>query len=1074
MRILDRWISAVVLAFACLPAIAEQWVRVGPGPDAYVRGVRFFPNNPVAGQTVLYASTLGAGVLKVVDNGTSLTTTQINSGLPALRIRTIAATDVNTLFAGLDSWGVYKSTNGGATWTASNGSGVTKLGCVNVRNISVRSATEIWAYGACRRDSGIYRSVDGGATWTRLGATQLPDDVVVGSLTFFGTIGSPTNVVIASTARDGIYRSNDNGATWAQINNGIPAPAGPNRISVFNVVTLATAAQLMAYVEGQGIYSSVDGGANWTAAGNGIPANTFGTAGISKESNSILYFGTDKGPIYRTVDGGANWAIWGGTATNSDTWSARGVSIDATAANRYWVHTVRGLVRTNDAGATFTFVPIPEGYVTGANLDSSLNGAYVTAHDVYKVSNIYNPDWTSAVDISAALTGAADGVSVDPSANGALIVPVPNRGVYKTVNDGAAWTKLAIPNLVAGTSPTIERSPSNPQILFAGLDNRFDTATGGGVYKSVDGGATWTDVSSGLATPQARQINSIAMGSAPSVVYLTSEAGIFKSTTGGGSWVPVLSVMDGAIPLGFGAIRVDPTADSVVWAAAVHVDPDGTVRSSSGIYKSIDAGATWTQVLSGKRAIAVRPEISGRVVAGISRDISEGPFIASKDGGVTWQPFNTGVTTLDASGLVRTRGHFDTYLSLGLTAGGTYVLAKPLLTTSVTGFGSVTSNPAGVACPGTCSANFHDYQMVPLTATPASGQSFLGWSGACTGTGACQVRMDAAKSAAAAFTGLAIRTDLNADGRSDVLWRNDSTGQVYRMFMSTFANSGGAIAYTEPNTAWKIVHDADVNSDAVADLVWRNDTTGQVYVMTFASNGMPSGGAVVHVEPNPAWKIVHMPDLDGDAKADLLWWNSTTGQVYAMLLDGATVKSQGMVYTESNTAWKIVAVGDFAGTGKRNQLVWRNSTTGQVYLMTVTAAGGAFSVTGTLIYTEPNTAWKIIAAADFNADGKSDLLWRHDTTGQVYMMLMNGGTIASSGFVYTEPNPAWKIVAQGDYNGDGRADLLWRNETTGQVYMVLMNGLAVVDQAMVYVEPNTTWKIMGTYEYAKATGIHTP
>ncbi len=314
-------------------------------------------------------------------------------------------------------------------------------------------------------------------------------------------------------------------------------------------------------------------------------------------------------------------------------------------------------------------------------------------------------------------------------------------------------------------------------------------------------------------------------------------------------------------------------------------------------------------------------------------------------------------------------------------------------------------------------------------------------------------------------------TDLNADGKSDVLYRNVSTGGVYRMVMGGFVMHHAAPAYSEPNTAWKVVADADFNGDGYSDLLYRNDTTGQVAIVPFEANGVTGTPVIFYTEPNAAWKIVHTPDLDGDGRADILWWNSSTGQVYAMLLNGGAIVAQGLMYAEPDTAWKIVAVGDMDGSGKANQLVWRHGTTGQVYLMTITVAGGAFSQSGVQIYQEPNTAWKILAAADFNGDGKSDLLWRNSTSGQIYVMLMSGSTIQSQGLMYVEPDLAWKIVAQGDYNGDGKADLLWRNETTGGVYMMLINGLAIASQAMVYGEPNTAWKLLGPWEYGQATGI---
>ena len=75
-----------------------------------------------------------------------------------------------------------------------------------------------------------------------------------------------------------------------------------------------------------------------------------------------------------------------------------------------------------------------------------------------------------------------------------------------------------------------------------------------------------------------------------------------------------------------------------------------------------------------------------------------------------------------------------------------------------------------------------------------------------------------------------------------------------------------------------------------------------------------------------------------------------------------------------------------------------------MYFMNGTAtAGGGFAVTATL-------PWKIVGVGDYDGDGKGDLLYRNDTTGQVFIYLLNGTAITGSGFVYNEPNLAWKIV----------------------------------------------------------------
>ena len=77
------------------------------------------------------------------------------------------------------------------------------------------------------------------------------------------------------------------------------------------------------------------------------------------------------------------------------------------------------------------------------------------------------------------------------------------------------------------------------------------------------------------------------------------------------------------------------------------------------------------------------------------------------------------------------------------------------LTVTRSGSGTVTSSPAGISCGATCTASFSSGTAVTLTATPAAGSTFGGWSGACSGTGACQVTMSAARAVTATFSGSA-------------------------------------------------------------------------------------------------------------------------------------------------------------------------------------------------------------------------------------------------------------------------------------------------------------------------------
>ncbi|MFY0575346.1 cellulase family glycosylhydrolase [Cystobacter fuscus] len=103
------------------------------------------------------------------------------------------------------------------------------------------------------------------------------------------------------------------------------------------------------------------------------------------------------------------------------------------------------------------------------------------------------------------------------------------------------------------------------------------------------------------------------------------------------------------------------------------------------------------------------------------------------------------------------------------------------VTKAGTGSGTVTSSPAGIDCGSTCSANYSSGTSVTLTATAASGATFAGWSGACSGTGACTVSMTAARSVSATFN-----TSGSSTTCSNPITFSGSTGNF---------NTTGAVCY---------------------------------------------------------------------------------------------------------------------------------------------------------------------------------------------------------------------------------------------------------------------------------------
>ncbi len=185
------------------------------------------------------------------------------------------------------------------------------------------------------------------------------------------------------------------------------------------------------------------------------------------------------------------------------------------------------------------------------------------------------------------------------------------------------------------------------------------------------------------------------------------------------------------------------------------------------------------------------------------------------------------------------------------------------VTKSGAGSGTVASSPAGISCGADCTEAFNRGTVVALSATPAAGSSFGGWSGACTGTGACQVTMDGAKSVATSFlTGTAPPVgDFDRDGKVDLLWRHQTEGSLYVWFMvgGKMTSSAKVIPHP-PARVVRVAGLGDFNRDTHTDILWQSTTTGALTAWLMNGTRAVSATAITPIAlPAPTVAVRRRP-----------------------------------------------------------------------------------------------------------------------------------------------------------------------------------------------------------------------
>src|SRR4029453_38461 len=212
-------------------------------------------------------------------------------------------------------------------------------------------------------------------------------------------------------------------------------------------------------------------------------------------------------------------------------------------------------------------------------------------------ANIYSQDGPNAWTLDLNNSARVYGISVCTSSPNVVYCGGLDSGVYKSIDGGYSWSQVNT-GLTYNKVQAICVAPSNPNIVYAGTDQ--NGTTNSGVYVSINGGASWVLSNTGITDVKAIQAIVVSPAN-PSVAYCTvfdgvnpAIAGIYKTTDGGTSWA-VSST--GITNLNILSIAINPFNPNVLYAGSSLILP-GSLGPST-MYRSNNAGATWTAVSNG-------------------------------------------------------------------------------------------------------------------------------------------------------------------------------------------------------------------------------------------------------------------------------------------------------------------------------------------------------------------------------------------------------------------------------------------------------------------------------------------
>jgi photosystem II stability/assembly factor-like uncharacterized protein len=514
---------AVIVVLLCPRAFA-QWEQAAGPYSGTIRAI-------AAHGSSLFVGTSEYGVFRSTDGAASWT--PVNNGLQNKFLNAFLSVG-GRLFVGTNEK-MFASTDNGATW-----SGVASNLPSNGVTCFASSGEKCYAG---TKGAGVYRSTDGGGTWA----------VVNAGLTSYHVycVAVRDTMVFVGTLDGGVFRSTDSGIHWAQVNSGLG--------DLWVAALAFRGTRLLAATYYQGVYASTNDGGTWTASKSGLPGSSYWCFG----NGANLYVGTVRGHgVYHSTNDGQTWepangglpgtAVWALYENQSSLFAGTGDKGLFVSSNSglSWRGTSRGLTGYRVASIASDGTTMYAGTRREGGMFASTDGG---------------ASWTNAD------SGLTDPLVNCIAAAQDILLAGTDGGAFVSRNRARSWSKVL----------TIQSSsPANTVVLHANaLDTLFFVGTEGlGVYRSTDRGTTWGTANLGLAVLSVRSLAVLDTS-----IYAGTPYGVYATGPNPVNWS---ARFDGV---------TNPYIRSVVTDGAnLFV---GT--SLGGVFRSTDRGQTWTGLNAG-------------------------------------------------------------------------------------------------------------------------------------------------------------------------------------------------------------------------------------------------------------------------------------------------------------------------------------------------------------------------------------------------------------------------------------------------------------------------------------------